>query len=157
MHREFYRFLRCEKGNFAFITAAAALPALTLVAGGIEFAEYNKTMASMQHAADTAVMAAISSPEPRWSKRVRRAHRFFDVNFQQDRRASHVRKRLSGKRDRTRLVMTYQASATAKRLFGDLNPFTKDKIKVTARAEYILFSNRPPRLISSTQQSSTSQ
>ncbi|MGI9365304.1 MAG: pilus assembly protein TadG-related protein [Rhizobiaceae bacterium] len=144
----FYRFFRCERGNFAFITAAAALPALTLIAGGLEFAEYNKTKASMQHAADTAVMAAMTSPDPRWSKRVRRAHRFFDVNFQQGHRTNGIKKQLSGKRDRERLVMTYQATTSAKRLFGELNPFTKDKIKVTARAEYILFSSRPPRLIS---------
>ena len=58
MFAKFRDFLACRRGNVAFMTAGALVPLLTLTAGGLEFAEYQRLQASMQHAADTAVMAA---------------------------------------------------------------------------------------------------
>lgn len=45
-------FIACTRGNIAFMTAGALVPMLTLVAGGLELAQYNKTQSSMQFAAD---------------------------------------------------------------------------------------------------------
>ena len=131
------------------MTAGAALPALTLIAGGLEFAEYHKTRTAMQHAADTAVMSAFYVPDRHWSKRVRRANDFFDSNFPNQKKVSGIKRRLRGKMDRKRFVLRYEASARINRLFGELNPFAKDKIKVTSTAEMVMGSRRAPRLIAS--------
>ena len=142
-------FIACTRGNIAFMTAGALVPMLPLVAGGLELAQYNKTQSSMQFAADSAVMAAITDPQLRWSKRIRRAHHFFDLNFQHRGLVNQVNKRLSGENRRGRVELTYRASTDVKTLFGELNPFTKSRITVKATAEHYWRSKRPPRLISS--------
>ena len=149
MFRKFRAFLQCKRGNVAFMTAGALVPLLTLTAGGLEFAEYQRVQASMQHAADTAVMAAFQPAGRRWHHRVKRANQFFDVNFQHADRVTRVRKRLRGRQDRYRLVLQYQASSKINRLFGDFNPFTNDTIRVVSRAELNLKTGFAPRLISS--------
>ena len=149
MFAKFRDFLACRRGNVAFMTAGALVPLLTLTAGGLEFAEYQRVQASMQHAADTAVMAAFHPEGRRWHHRVKRANKFFDVNFQHVDRVTRVRKRLRGRQDRYRLVLEYQASSKINRLFGDFNPFTNDTIRVVSRAELSLKTGLSPRLISS--------
>ena len=149
MFAKFQDFLACRRGNVAFMTAGALVPLLTLTAGGLEFAEYQRVQASMQHAADTAVMAAFHPDGRRWHHRVKRANQFFDVNFQHVDRVTRVRKRLRGRQDRYRLVLEYQASSKINRLFGDFNPFTNDTIRVVSRAELSLKTGLSPRLISS--------
>lgn len=149
MYSKFKAFLACKRGNIAFMTAGALVPLLTLTAGGLEYAEYQRVQASMQHAADTAVMAAFQPEGRRWHHRVKRANSFFDVNFQHANRVTRIRKRLRGRQDRYRLVLQYQASSKINRLFGDFNPFTNDTIRVDSRAELNLKTGLSPRLISS--------
>ena len=157
MKRRISAFLTCTRGNIAFMTAGALVPLLTLTAGGLEFAEYQRVQTSMQHAADTAVMAAFHPEGRRWHHRVKRANQFFDVNFQHADRVTRVRKRLRGRQDRYRLVLEYQASSKINRLFGDFNPFTNDTIRVVSRAELSLKTGLSPRLISSASGTSKSE
>jgi len=142
-------FFACTRGNIAFMTAGALLPLLTLVAGGLELAQFNKAKSNMQFAANTAVLAAIRDPRMRWSSRVRLANGFFDGNFLHPGLVSKINKRLSGKHRRGRIELTYRASTDVKSLFGELNPFSKSTISVTATAEYNWRSRRSPRLITS--------
>ena len=141
-------FVKCTRGNVAFMTAGALVPLLTLTAGGLEFAELQRVEVSMQHAADTAVMAAFDKDRHGWRKKVRRANHFFDSNFHHSDRVTGIKKRLRGTTSRQRMVLTYQASSQVTSLFGELNPFTKSTIKVTSRAELYFKSRRGPRLIS---------
>ena len=73
---------------------------------------------------------------------------FFDTNFQHAKRVTGLKKRLQGRSSRKRMVLTYQASSQVHSLFGELNPFAGNTIKVTARAELVYKSGRGPRLIS---------
>ncbi len=150
-------FAKSTRGNVAFMTAGALMPILTLTAGGLEFAERQRIEISMQHAADTAVMAAFDNSKRGFRKKMRRAHQFFDANFQHSNRVTRVKKRLAGKDLRQRLVLTYQASGRVHSLFGELNPFTNNIIKVTSRAEFVYRSGRGPRLISATSSQGKSQ
>ena len=157
MYQQIGRFLRCSRGNIAFMTAGALVPLLTLTAGGLEFAERQRVETSMQHAADTAVIAAFDVERNRGRDRVRRSHRFFDANFQYWKRVSRVKKRLRGQQGRQRLVMQFEASSKISSLFGEFNPFTSDTIKVTSRAELIYGSDQGPRLISAQSAAGKSQ
>ena len=147
MFQKIEPFLRCTRGNVAFMTAGALVPLLTLTAGGLEFAEYQRVQTSMQHAADTAVMAAFDTKGHRWHNRVRRADRFFDVNFKHANRVPRLKKRLRGRADRRGMVLQYQASSKVNSLFGELNPFTKDTIRVVSRAEINYRTDFAPRLV----------
>ncbi|NKB51624.1 MAG: hypothetical protein GKR97_05275 [Rhizobiaceae bacterium] len=157
MFHRIHSFGKCTRGNVAFMTASALLPLLTLTAGGLEFAERQRIEISMQHAADTAVMAAFDNSKRGFRKKMRIAHQFFDANFQHAHRVTRIKKRLAGKDQRKRLVLTYQASGQVQSLFGELNPFTSNTIKVTSRAELIYHSARGPRLISASSSQSKSQ
>ena len=150
-------FIACSRGNIAFMTAGFALPALTLIAGGLEIAEFHRTKIDMQHAADTAVMSAIYAPDRDWSKRVRRANDFFDNNFQNPHKVTRIKRKLRGNSDRKRLVLRYDASADIISLFGELNPFTKNTIRVTSEAELDFRSGRPARLTGSGESTSKSK
>lgn len=130
------------------MTVGALVPLLTLTAGGLEFAERQRVETSMQHAADTAVMAAFDNDRHGWRKKVRRANNFFDSNFHYSNRVTRIKKRLRGQAGRKSMVLTYHASSQVHSLFGELNPFTGNIIKVTARAELVYRSGRGPRLIS---------
>ncbi|MEP1206751.1 MAG: pilus assembly protein TadG-related protein [Rhizobiaceae bacterium] len=148
MFQQLIRFARCSRGNVAFMTAGALVPLLTLTAGGLEFAERQRVEVSMQHAADTAVMAAFDTERRNWRNKVRRANRFFDANFHHAKRVKRVKKRLRGQEGRKRMVLTFQASSQVQSLFGEFNPFTSNTIRVTSRAELVYRSRRGPRLIS---------
>ncbi|MEP0944881.1 MAG: Tad domain-containing protein [Rhizobiaceae bacterium] len=156
MYRRFSEFLACTRGNIAFMTAGSLVPLLTLTAGGLEFAEYQRIQSSMQHAADTAVMAAFQPDGRRWHHRVRRANKFFDVNFQQPQRVTRIKKQLRGRQDRKRLVLQYQASAKINRLFGEFNPFTEDTVRVVSRAEMNFTTDYAPRLVAASSDKSKS-
>ena len=137
------------KGNVAIITGGTILPILALVAGGIEIAETSRLKRSMQHAADTAVMAAFQKPDLSWSKRIKLANDFFDSNFPHDHRVLKIKKRLSGQQTKRRVILEYTASAENKSLTRGINPFTEITITVKSRALYIAGSFTPPKLIAS--------
>ena len=149
MNTRFNRFRNCESGNIAIMGTFAMIPILGLVVGGIEFAEIDKITRSMQHAADTAVIAAFDAPELTWSKRIRRANGFFDANFLFPERVGGVSKKLSGKQTKRRVVLNYSASAKIDSLFGEMSPFFDGTISVQASALYVEGSGKHPRLISS--------
>ena len=150
-------FLGCARGNIAFMTAGAAFPLLTLAAGGLEFAEYQRHAAWLPAPADTAVLSAFDENRRGWSKRVKRANQFFDINFKHANRVTKVKKRLRGRRDRNRLILSYQAKGKLNSLFGELNPFTNDVVTVRPRAVLHFGIGTGPRLIAPQNASSLSQ
>ena len=119
-------FLRNEDGNIALMAAGAAMPMLALIMGGIELAEFNRIERSMQHAADTAVMAAFDGRELDWSQRIKRADKFFDVNFPYDHRIKKVKRKLSGSQRRRKITLEYSASAQNVNLTGEVQPVCKE-------------------------------
>ncbi len=145
--RQYRNFIRDESGNIAFMAGGAILPMLALVLGGIEMAEVSRVKRSMQHAADTAVMAAFDGNDLRWPQRIKRADRFFDFNFQNEHRVEKLQRKLRGQRQRRKVVLEYTASAQNVNLTGKLNPFADTRITVKAKAVYFLGSSRPPKLV----------
>lgn len=141
------QFFGCQRGNIAFMTAGAMVPLLTLTAGGLEFAEYQRVQTSMQLAADQAVLSAFDQDRRGWSRRIKRAHRFFDVNFKHRSRVTQVKKRLRGRNDRRKMVLSFEASGKLNSLFGEFNPFAKDRVIVRSRAVLHYGSGSGPRLI----------
>ena len=145
--KSYRNFLRNEDGNIAIMAAGAAMPMLALIMGGIEMAEFSRIERSMQHAADTAVMAAFDGRDSNWSQRIKRADRFFDMNFPYDHRIKKVERKLSGSQRRRKITLEYSASAQNVNLTGKFNPFAKSRVSVKARAVYVQGSNRAPRLV----------
>ena len=137
------------------MAAGAAMPLLTLGIGAIEIAEYNRVQKSMQTAADAAVLSIFSKAYMAvkknqhfdLSKSIKTANNLFDANFTQRHRVNALKRKLSGRQRKSKLQMTYSASANIKNMFGDINPLAGNKIIIHASAEFDPFSGKPPRLV----------
>lgn len=151
------RFVTCERGNIALLTAGVMLPLVMLSAGGIELAERNKITHNLQNSTDAAVLAAFYTPGGRWSDVQRRAKLFFDVNMAQKKRLEHVKTKLQRKRFKTKLYLTYTARTEIKSLFGNFNPWAGQELVITSTAVYDNKKQRAPRLISNETGAAVSQ
>jgi len=141
------RFAKNQSGNVAILTAMMAMPLLFLAAGAIDTIRHSRMKDTMQTAADAAVMAAFRGPARNWRKRQNTAHLQFRANLQKTRFAHGVQTKMSREMQKNRITFTYRAEAKLDSIFGDLSPFSGDRLSVQARAAWEVGSRKPPHLI----------
>ncbi len=147
MFKVIKNFIKCDRGNMAIMTAAMAMPMLTLTVGGLEYSELSKIKENMQHSSDVAVLAAFQSLPKGWSVQQKRAKSYFQANLSSESRILTVKTRLRRKIYKKHIILSYTVKTKVGSLFGELSPFGDGTIVVKSTAAYNLKTKRPPRLI----------
>ena len=140
-------FLKNESGNISVLTTIIATPIMLLVAGVIDTNRHTQLQSVMQKSADAAVLAAFRSSKPSWRKRQKTAHRHFRVNVRNIKFAHGVKAKMTKTIEKKRLIFTYKASTKIDGIFGELSPFSGNRISVQSRAAWRIGTNQHARLI----------
>ncbi len=134
MNLKINAFLNCQKGNIAIMSAFAAIPVMTAVAGTFDYSRTAKVQTAMQRAADSAVLAAIERKNLKWPARQRLANRMFMTNVNNNVSPRQLTGRLSGRKLQDGVAVRFDASATVPTLLGGFSSAFSGKIIVSSAA-----------------------
>lgn len=141
------KFLSCEQGNIAIMSALAAVPIMISIAGVIDFSRYSSVRSEMQRNADHAVLASLRYKGKKWSERQSAARHVFFVNMSNMKPVKKLTGRLYGRRTEKSFTALFQATAKVPTLFGGFSKVFNGEIIINSAASISDKNNYTPVLI----------